>query len=371
MIFQRDGISASARAEAPVSSAEVIGVVALFMALCTGFTFARMCTRYFVHQKFWWDDWAMLVAWIGVVFFCIWQLVMVRYGAGVNVWEVPKGDLVTFYKLFLEVQMIARIAIFFARLAILLLYIRIFFPAGISRSTFWWIIQAVIWLNLLYTISFILATTLQCVPRQLPWGNSCVNQWLILVVSSLINVITDIAVMVIPIASIVKLHMAKRKKWTIWALFAFGALAPLLSITRLVYQVIAGRGENTTVIYAVIPILASGEQAVAMVAGSAPVVNASVVKLLWRRRTSSSQTRTTPQRFWPGRDTQDRPMRKDSRRVPDPFPIPADTWTDSTEILRSGVDARHGDGDEGQSWEMTPKAIDVLSRTRFQGVPYI
>lgn len=72
--------------------------------------------------------------------------------------------------------MVARISIFFARLSILLLYIRIFFPIGTPRSTFWWIIQIVIYLNLLYTISLILVTTLQCVPYHLPWGSSCVNQ---------------------------------------------------------------------------------------------------------------------------------------------------------------------------------------------------
>lgn len=263
--------------------------------------------------------------------------------------------------------MIARISIFFARLAILLLYIRIFFPVGTSRSAFWWLIHAVIWLNLLYTVSFILATTLQCVPQHLPWGNSCVDQWSILVMAALINVITDIAVMVIPIASIFKLHMARKKKWTIWALFAFGALAPLLSIARLVYQVTVGKGENITVIYAVVPILASGEQTVSMVAGSAPVVSASVVRLLWRKRTASAaQNQTTPQRFWPGgRDSQDRPIKKGSRGTPDPFPIPDDTWMDSTEVLHSGINARQGDGDDEQCWEMTPKAVNIVSRMAF------
>lgn len=264
--------------------------------------------------------------------------------------------------------MVARVAIFFARLSILLLYIRIFFPIGTRRSTFWWIIQVVIWLNLLYTISLILVTTLQCVPRHLPWGSSCVNQWLVLVMASTINIITDIAVLVIPIASIIKLHAAKKKKWAIWALFGFGALAPLVSIARLAYQIPEGDGENKTVIYSIVLILASAEQAVAMIVGSAPVASASVVRLiLWRKRPAPVHNRTVSQRFWPGREIKIQPARRDSRGIPDPFPITADTWTNSTEILHSGTTARQEDGDDNQSWEMTPKTASSVNRMRSRG----
>ncbi len=60
MALQGGGISAAARAEAPISAAEIIGVTTLYMTVCTAFTFARMCTRYFVHQQLWWDDCELL-----------------------------------------------------------------------------------------------------------------------------------------------------------------------------------------------------------------------------------------------------------------------------------------------------------------------
>ncbi|OTA62869.1 hypothetical protein K449DRAFT_382173 [Hypoxylon sp. EC38] len=263
--------------------------------------------------------------------------------------------------------MVARIAIFFARLSILLLYIRIFFPIGTPRSTFWWIIQIVIWLNLLYTISLILVTTLQCVPEHLPWGSSCVNQWLILVLASVINIITDIAVLVIPIASILKLQVARKKKRAIWALFAFGVLAPVASIARLVYQIFAVDDKNRTVVYSIVLILATAEQAVAMIVGSAPVANASVVRLIWRKRPSHIENKTISQRIWPGRDARNQLDKKGLRGIPDPFPITAGTWIDSTEALYSSTSARQGDGGEDQSWEMTSKAAANVSKERSYG----
>ncbi|KAI0169864.1 hypothetical protein GGR52DRAFT_573915 [Hypoxylon sp. FL1284] len=302
----------------------------------------------------------MFVAWLGTITLCAFQLVMMRHGAGVNVWEVPKGDLERFDELFLDIQMVARVAIFFARLSILLLYVRIFFPIGTRRSPFWWIIQLAIVLNLLYTTSLILVTTLQCVPRHLPWGSSCDNQWLVLVMASTINIITDIAVLVIPIASIVRLHAAKEKKWAIWALFAFGALAPLVSIARLAYQIPAGNGKNKTVIYTIVLIIASAEQTVTMIVGSAPIASVAVVRLLWQKQHTPVHYKTVSQRFWPGRETRNPSPRKDSRGVPDPFPITVDTWMNSRENLRPGLARLEGDDD--QSWELMSGTVDSVKR---------
>ncbi|KAI2630908.1 hypothetical protein GGR54DRAFT_176157 [Hypoxylon sp. NC1633] len=362
MSSQPESISATARAAAPISSANMIGVMTLYMTLCTAFTFARMYTRYFVHQQLWWDDWTMFVAWLGTIALCTMQLVMVDYGAGVNIWDVPPGKLSEFLKLFLDIQMVARVAIFFARLSILLLYIRIFFPIGTIRSTFWWVIQVVIWLNFLYSISLILVTTLQCVPRHLPWGDSCVNQWLILIMASTINIISDIAVLVIPIASILKLQTTRRNKWAIWTLFAFGALAPLVSIARLAYQIPAGDGENQTVIYAIVLILATAEQSVAMVVGSAPVASAAVIRVVWRKIPSPAQNKTVSQRIWPGREARRvQPVKRDSRGIPDPFPITDAMLTSSTEILYSSSPARQSD-DRNDDIEMRAQATSNIGR---------
>ncbi|KAI1469521.1 uncharacterized protein F4812DRAFT_458057 [Daldinia caldariorum] len=339
----------------------MIGVMTMMIVLCTAFTLARMCTRYFINQHLWWDDWAMFFAWMGTICLCALQLLMMKHGGGVNIWDVPNDELKRFLELFLDVQMVARVSIFFARLSILLLYIRIFFPIGAGRSAFWWVIQIVIWLNLLYTIALILVTTLQCVPYHLSWGHSCVNQWLVLVMASTINIITDIAVLIIPIASISKLHTARKRKWAIWALFAFGALAPLVSIARLAYQIPEGNGENRTVIYPIVLIMATAEQAVAMIVGSAPVASTSVVRLLWRRKPIPAHNRGISQRIWPGRERTDQLERKSPRGVPDPFHITVATWENSTDVLYSGNTTRQRDGNS-ESIEMEPRTPPDIKR---------
>ncbi|KAI0467436.1 hypothetical protein F4859DRAFT_494423 [Xylaria cf. heliscus] len=360
-----EAISASARAAAPISSAEFIGVATLYIAICTIFTITRVYTRFFIHQQLWWDDWTMFLAWLGTIALCTLQLLMLQHGAGLNIWDVPAHELKEFLKLWLGVQMAARIAIFFARLSILLFYIRIFFPIGTIKSVFWWIIQAVIWLNVLYSISLILVLTLQCVPYHLPWGSSCINQYLVLVLASVINIISDIAVLVIPIAFIIRLRTTKRKKWAIWALFAFGTLAPLASIARLSYQIPLADGKNKTVIYPIVLFLATAEQTVAMIVGSAPIASGVIIGALRQKRPPNPllKNKTLTERFWPDREARSEYSPRGG--APDPFPIsdPAARATESAEGLNSNVKSKQSDGENEDPWGVMSQEISNVSKT--------
>lgn len=136
--------------------------------------------------------------------------------------DTPPNEYKRYVEIFQDLQMVARTSMFFAKLSILLLYVRLFFPKGVTRSTLWWIIQVVVWLNFLYTLGLILALALQCVPYDRPYGSSCVDQYMVLISASIINIISDILVLIIPMASLWRLNMSRRRKWAVWALFAFG-----------------------------------------------------------------------------------------------------------------------------------------------------
>ncbi|TRX89767.1 hypothetical protein FHL15_009357 [Xylaria flabelliformis] len=329
-----DVISASARADAPISSAEFIGVATLYVTICTIFTVARLYTRFFIHQQLWWDDWAMLLAWLGTIALCTLQLIMLQHGAGLNIWEVPENELKEFLK------------------------------ARTVKSVFWWIIQAVIWLNVLYSVSLILVLTLQCVPYHLPWGSSCINQYLVLVLASVINIISDIAVLVIPIAFIIRLRTTKRRKWAIWALFAFGTLAPLASIARLGYQIPLAKGANKTVIYPIVLFLASAEQTVAMIVGSAPIASGVVIGMYRQKRPRNRglQKKTLTERIWPGREAR---SEYSQGGIPDPFPIsdPTPMVTESAEGLNPNMKGKESDGEHEDPWGIVSREISNVKKT--------
>ncbi|ROV90416.1 hypothetical protein VSDG_08426 [Cytospora chrysosperma] len=303
-------ITDEARARAPISSATVVGVGVVCLVLPTVFTGTRVYTRFTVYQQFWWDD--------------------------LHLEDDPAADYKRYLELFQDLQMVARTSMFLAKLSILLLYIRLFFPKGVSRSLFWWVIQAVVWLNFLYTVGLILAIALQCVPYHKPYGTTCENQYMVLISASIINIISDLLVLVIPMASLWRLNMSRKRKWAVWALFAFGTLAPMASIARLAYQIPLADGKDTTVIYMIVVLLALVEQVIAVIAGNAPVVSAWFIRIFVKRGNrdaaispgaAANVPRTITQRFWPDREggketPQERRLRKWKRSgASDPYPI--------------------------------------------------
>ncbi|KAK8109338.1 hypothetical protein PG984_015139 [Apiospora sp. TS-2023a] len=259
---------------APTPHGATVAVIATFTVLITSVLAARMYTRFRVHQQFWWDDWTMVVGTAGTLGMCALDLIMMQHGGGLAIGDVPDSEFRAYIKVFNINQIVARISILFVKLSILLLYIRIFFPTGIDRrGTFWWLIQAVIWMNVLYTVSLVLALALQCVPYGLPWGNSCTNQWLVIIFASIINIISDFAVLVAPVGSIWKLQMSRSKKWAVVSLFAFGTLAPFVSVARLAYQIVTVDSKDKTVVYLVGGILATAEQVVGIIEREMPLAS--------------------------------------------------------------------------------------------------
>ena len=55
-------------------------------------------------------------------------------------------------------------------------------------------------------------------------GKQCVDEYAVLICASVINVTTDLMILVIPIVAIWGLHMPAAKKWRLSAVFAVGTL---------------------------------------------------------------------------------------------------------------------------------------------------
>lgn len=160
----------------------------------------------------------------------------------------------------------------FLRLSILLLYLRVFFPARASKNFFWWAIWGTTGLNILYSVVHILVLTLQCVESHESWGNVCIHESKLLIAASVINTISDIAVIVIPLGAIRKIQLSWEKKCGLVSLFGFGALAPVASIARLVYQAKNFDTDAEAGTYSITILLANAELAIAIISGCVPVL---------------------------------------------------------------------------------------------------
>ena len=119
--------------------------------------------------------------------------------------------------------------VFFVKLSILLQYLRIFVPNRKANMPLFVAIQVCIWsCFILYFVSMIFAIV-DCTPREKIWnplitGGHCFNASAAYLATSIINVLTDFTILILPMPSLWKLQMPIRRKILTSAIFATGGL---------------------------------------------------------------------------------------------------------------------------------------------------
>ena len=120
-------------------------------------------------------------------------------------------------------------AIFFVKAAILLQYTRIFAPQKIVNPFMWVATRYVIVITgIYYTISS-MVTLLACKPREAIWNPlitdaQCLDNDLLVFITCLFNIISDIVILALPARAVWKLRIPSKKKIGIVLLFAIGLL---------------------------------------------------------------------------------------------------------------------------------------------------
>lgn len=132
----------------------------------------------------------------------------------------------------LALEVIYNASIVTTKLSILLLYHRIF-PSRKFRYVLWAVGTFVV----CYSITASMVNIFQCVPVRSDWDPTvkakCVNIGLDLIILSSINVVTDAAILCLPIQQIWNLKMSWIRKTQIAGLFLLGALYENLVLSRL------------------------------------------------------------------------------------------------------------------------------------------
>lgn len=246
----------------------------VFLSLTTPLVIIRIYTRYFINRRLWWDDYTCILSWVGLFGFAGIMFRTLKYGNGVDYWNVSKADAGRFAELFATIEIVARISMFLTKLSILLLFLRIFVPARMGKTKLYYSSWIVIWFNLLYCIALVLVVILQCVGKPNVPRGECIDTFALLITASLINVLTDLVMLIIPFRSVWELQMPTRRKIGLSLVFAFGMLALASSVARLGFQVVHAKDPNRTKVLITVALLAMAEQAIGIIVGCMPALPA-------------------------------------------------------------------------------------------------
>ncbi|KAL8722484.1 MAG: hypothetical protein Q9225_001048 [Loekoesia sp. 1 TL-2023] len=224
-----------------IPCAAIVGLMIIFV-------FIRMYTKVYILKAMGWDDYTCLFAAVGCIFnldvrqahlafqlssvvFLGFLMALYELGFGVHQWNISHDYLMAL--LSKEGKSLSALwgpTMFFTKLSLLLLYYRIFAP---DRVTKFLIFFGIFYCFILYT-SFLPLSFLLCQSFLRP---SCAHQWnLFLLISSGLNVASDVYLLVIPLAAVAKLQMPTKQKLEVSAVFFAGMLACLSGILALYYR---------------------------------------------------------------------------------------------------------------------------------------
>ncbi|KAL4916725.1 hypothetical protein BDW62DRAFT_202386 [Aspergillus aurantiobrunneus] len=275
----------------------VLGVAISFSILAVMAVSLRLLAHHIAHKKWTASDWFIIAACIfsvGLQSISITGVIQAGIGFDhvATIMANPQYGMepvTKLSKLIIPLQFLWVLSLSCTKISILFLYLRIFPVRWVVWSSWATITVIVAW-----AIATILAGCLICRPFAFNWdktiaGGSCGNQVTSFTVTGVINLLTDVVVLVLPMPSLSRLQMATYKKVTLIAVFGLGLVTCIISALRI--HTLSSMNFND--ITSTIPpanIFSGIEPCLAVILASVPMMR----PLLGRTNTTPDVTGRTP-----------------------------------------------------------------------------
>ncbi|KAL7267960.1 hypothetical protein RUND412_009435 [Rhizina undulata] len=218
-------------------SGSVFAVTTAFAALATIIVMLRLMSRAFVLKKVTADDYFIIVAWVLAFGLSTAISIGTKYGLGRHkddiprAWEGPKQKARFAYTFLYNPALMA------TKTSILVFYLSLFEGYRLLR------LGTLVTLVVINTAGFILTMLVlfQCNPisaafkAALPPTVQCLNTISLLYASAPINVITDLAILFMPMPVLTSLRLPKKQKIILIFVFGLGGFVSIVGIVRIYY----------------------------------------------------------------------------------------------------------------------------------------
>ncbi|KAM0354786.1 hypothetical protein ACHAPU_000607 [Fusarium lateritium] len=184
------------------------------------------------------DDYAILVSWLFVAATAAMVVVAGQAGAGRHVWALKIHQLVEIAKLTYVFSFLFASAVFTTKVSILLFYRRVFTRGGVTFRVAFWFGTVLV---MSYPIIFAFTMGFSCRPLSHFWTRvegtegTCIDVGQFFVILAIINLVTNVIVLLIPVPEVLKLQMSKEKKAAVFGIMALGGLVCVASAIRVYY----------------------------------------------------------------------------------------------------------------------------------------
>ncbi|KAI9898014.1 hypothetical protein N3K66_006374 [Trichothecium roseum] len=228
-----------------------------------------VCISFRVYAKhtlpigsFFWEDVTTYASYILLMGYCVTALFASKYGGGLDQWEVSPAHAMRFAQSCYAATIIYAPMTLMVKISLLLIIARVF--GGVHKQVKYGI-WALLAINGLYYTSGLFIKIFICHPISAYWMgqlDKCLDQSAIVTADAIVSVISDLALLLLPVPLTCSLQMPLRKKLHVLGMLCAGGVATAFSVYRLAMIVTDGKSPNQTIIF--IQVILSGNAEVGL-----------------------------------------------------------------------------------------------------------
>ncbi|KAJ6283258.1 hypothetical protein J3E71DRAFT_214907 [Bipolaris maydis] len=210
---------------------EAVIISSVFTGLAFLIVILRLYTRLYILRCAGAEDLGISLAMLCSIGLTICIGIQAEYGMGKHFRDVSQRDMGIFLRAFWSSLMVYYLSLGLTKGSMLLQYRRIFPTKAFQIAN--WITMAVV---ICYTIWTVFSSIFACIPVRAFWTKekaTCINQFAMWFTNAGINIMTDFAIILLPIPVIRGLNLGKRQKIGLISIFAVGGFVCIVSILRL------------------------------------------------------------------------------------------------------------------------------------------
>ncbi|EHK45521.1 uncharacterized protein TrAtP1_003641 [Trichoderma atroviride] len=216
----------------------VLAVTAATLVLASIFVFARMISRYFIVKRFTWDDRIILLSWLISFFLSFTICFGVSKGLGKHDIDIPPEQIPTLRRCEYVFSILYNPALMATKTSILIFYLRLTQNTQMVLRFASWLILVIV------NIAGVVLTFMnifQCTPVQAAWNanyngpTKCIPLLTEFICSSPVNIVTDLAILALPIPVLTGMRLPSRQKTILVITFTLGIFVAVVDVVRIYY----------------------------------------------------------------------------------------------------------------------------------------
>ncbi|RHZ54104.1 putative MFS monosaccharide transporter [Aspergillus thermomutatus] len=216
---------------------EVLVVSIIFFALATVFVALRFVSRIFVVRKVGLHDYLMLLAWAIDFGFSFSLFYATSKGLGLHDYDIPTSDRPGLNRADYAFTVLYNPALMAVKTSILVFYLTL----TKGEKVFRWANYVTLFVINAAGLALTLVNVFQCHPVEaafsypLPPNAHCIDILTLYLSSSPVNIITDLAILFIPIPILTQMRLPRKQKIILVITFSFGFFVAVVDVIRIAY----------------------------------------------------------------------------------------------------------------------------------------